>query len=381
MTALHRHKNLKGAWVTGVADGYHTHSDLEARIAALEAPIVVVPPVAPSARYFPLPVTTQTVNVPATIDATGATDVSVAMQTFIDGCPNGTLVSFPAGATYLLAGDGIRIPDGRTNLILEGHGATLRTTGPRILDSAFIFGWAAGGASHITIRNFALRGDNPNPGTSTQFHPGQESSQGVSVYRRASYIELDRLTIADFWGHALYVSTGGHPGEEPDHIWVHDCTVDRMGVMGVAIAAVKSMWVEDNTINDTAIYPIDFEDGQAGEAMQHVYIRRNKLNRWCLAPQYTGHAIVGDGSTGMVWDDVVIDGNVLTGGDVLGPSGGGEFGDISFWGNDTKNGLQIINNDLAALPAAVPAIRVHNAPGVVITGNNYPPGGGRVDVT
>ena len=51
----------------------------------------------PRVRPFPAPVTSRTVPVPSTIDATGVGDASVALNAFLATVPDGSRVAFPAG--------------------------------------------------------------------------------------------------------------------------------------------------------------------------------------------------------------------------------------------------------------------------------------------
>src|SRR5574343_814223 len=98
---------------------------LEARVAALEG--TPPPPPPPASRPFPPPVTARTVAVPASIDATGATNAAAALQTFLASVPDGSGITFPAGGIYRLD-RGISLQN-RHNLVFEGNGATLRLDG------------------------------------------------------------------------------------------------------------------------------------------------------------------------------------------------------------------------------------------------------------
>ena len=123
------------------------------------------------------------------------------------------------------------------------------------------------------------------------------------------------------------------------------------------------------------LYPIDFEDGVAGQPLQHIKVQNNIIDRWSWEPTYTGHAIVGDGSTGLVpYDDVVIDGNTLRGGDQATSTSDPSSGPISFWGDDAKTNFAITNNVMEVPPApwAGWAMRFMNVDGLTITGNTMP---------
>lgn len=322
-----------------------------------------VPTPTPKPRHFALPSTSQTFTIPSSIDSTGATDVSAAVQAWVNSVPNGSILDF-AGGTYRLQGDGILL-DNRSNLILEGNGATLLTFGSGIRDSGFVLGWGAANNSHITIQDFTVRNDNPDGATPSAFHGGQESSEGLIMWRLNSYIEFAGNTVTDTWGHCVYMSTNGS-GTGPDHVWIHDNLCQRQGVMGIAIASVTDAWIEDNVIDDAAIYPVDFEDGQSGEPMVRVYVGRNSINRWGWDSYYTGHAIDANGSTGMTWQDVTIDANTATGGFQTSPQNG-RGAQISFMGGDTKQGLVVTDNHMLAGEGST--VGVANAPGAVISGN------------
>ena len=119
------------------------------------------------------------VNVPASIDASGGSDVSSALQSFINGVPDGSTIVFRAGGTYSL-GRGLRL-NGRRNLVFDGQGATLRTTGPggNVASSTFLI---EGGSRDITIRDLSLVGNNPDAGTADAYHGELESLMVVAIY-------------------------------------------------------------------------------------------------------------------------------------------------------------------------------------------------------
>ncbi len=170
----------------------------------------------------------------------------------MNAAPSGAIWSFPAG-TYRI--DRALYITGKNNVIVEGNGATLRTNGgTNISDSAFVLD--SPGNSHITIRNFTLDGDNPNVGTVNAYSVGQEAAEGVAGYHAQSYIELDRLTITDQWGHGVYF---GATAETADHVWIHDSTVDGTGLYGIVFAEVDTAWVERNQLLDMGGSPLGFD--------------------------------------------------------------------------------------------------------------------------
>lgn len=63
------------------------------------------------------------VSVPDNIDATGATNVTSALNTWISARPNGSRLIFPRGKTYRV--DGTLYLSGRSGFTFDGTGCTI----------------------------------------------------------------------------------------------------------------------------------------------------------------------------------------------------------------------------------------------------------------
>ena len=105
------------------------------------------------------------IPVPATIDATGTTDASSALYTWVRGVPDGSTIVFKSGGTYRM--DQGLIVNGRRNLTFEGNGATLKSNGGTTEASSLL---RVFGATGIVIRNITLVGNSPTPGI---YRPGR----------------------------------------------------------------------------------------------------------------------------------------------------------------------------------------------------------------
>ncbi len=114
--------------------GSNGGSDAQAPTAAPTAAPTPAPTAAPTpaptppsgSRPFPAPVTTRTVSVPTSIDATGSSDVSAALNAFIKSVPDGSIIAFRAGTTYRLDRRGSRCTTAATSC----SRATARRCGP-----------------------------------------------------------------------------------------------------------------------------------------------------------------------------------------------------------------------------------------------------------
>ena len=106
---------------------------------------------------------------PASIDATGATDVSDALGAFVDAVPDGSTIVFRPGGRYRLT-RAIRL-EARHRLSFMGQGSRLDIAGCDIDDSGFVIDR---GSSDVAIRDLTIVGDNVGGGTSDAFTPGCE---------------------------------------------------------------------------------------------------------------------------------------------------------------------------------------------------------------
>lgn len=63
---------------------------------------------------------------PMSIDRTGTTDVTAALNAFIQSFPNGSTITFPAGSRYRV--EHIVIIGNHSNLVIDGAGAVFFAT-------------------------------------------------------------------------------------------------------------------------------------------------------------------------------------------------------------------------------------------------------------
>jgi hypothetical protein len=199
----------------------------------LPATALIVPAsVTPSPSPRPTP--RRTIKVPASIDATGRTDVSQALQAFVDSVPDHSVVRFPTNASYRLDGDGI-VLDGRQDLVFIGHDVQLSGAGCDVLDSLFIIG-ARRPSSAIRIEGLTLIGDNAAAGTPDTFLAGCEYQMGVAVYG-SSDVEISDVTVRSVRGDCLYVGGRGDPFIWSSDVTFRDSVCSGPGRMGVAVVA------------------------------------------------------------------------------------------------------------------------------------------------
>ena len=237
------------------------------------------------------------VNVPAAIDSTGATDVSGALQAFLDGAPDGATVRFPVGARYLLSGT-LELT-ARHDLLLDGRGATLRNSAASGAAKPVI---RLTGSDGLTIRDLTLVGANPQPGV---YSPGREHDHGISIVGSTN-IALAGLSVEQPSGDCVYVAD--QAGSWSDGISVVDSTCRGPGRNGVAVVGGRNIDVERTTFVNVGYHVLDLEPNQGPplEGAANVTFRSNTVR----AP--VAQFVIAANGWGPV-DQVTVQDNILVG--------------------------------------------------------------------
>jgi hypothetical protein len=308
----------------------------------------------------PMP-TPSGVAVPASIDATGATDVAAELNRFVEGVPDGSRIVFPAGSTYLLS-QGIQIAD-RTGLTFEGNGATLQVapgaSGADQLSSLFVLGhrydgfWD-GGNRKITIHGFALVGNNPHPAV---FVAGTEGQNGVEVEDSHDVLLYD-LTIRAVWGDGVKI------GWASDGVTFRDSAVTSAGRNGVTVTSGRNITVERVAFGTSGYCVFDVEPNYESEVATHITFRNNTAETW-------GNAFLAvEGShTGATIDGITVTGNTVTGGSlrtIVDNGGAARMKGITF------------SNNTSAIAVRGPVLRFAHVDRLTIVGNVQPLTSGRL---
>ncbi|OGH48231.1 MAG: hypothetical protein A3A51_04400 [Candidatus Levybacteria bacterium RIFCSPLOWO2_01_FULL_39_10] len=327
----------------------------------------------------PTPTGTNVYTIPSNIDGTGSSDVSTALQNFVNSIPNGTsstpsIIVFPAGKNYQL-NPAITLSD-RNNLTFWGYGATLRTTGPgnTVNSSAFLLYRS----DNIKILGFRIRGNHTDMSTLSD----GEFAMGVAMYDDSDNVEVADNYISDVFGDGIFVFVFEKPA--CDNWNFHHNLIENIGRQGIT-PNEGSGRIEYNIIRGPGMYNIDAEDQHSSypsnggnKNLGPVVISNNWFDGWEQYDNYTPHVVVADyDSTSMeTIHDITIENNLFTGGDLgmLSQYFGNDIGLISFWGSVPKTNV-IIRNNTFNLPSDQRsgwAIRLNNVSGGVISGNVIP---------
>jgi hypothetical protein len=301
---------------------------------------------------------------PASIDASGVTDVTAALNQFLASVPESSVVTLPAGARY--RAEGVVRLAGKTDLTIEGNGALifaetdgsdltppedLRHLWPRARSHVEI-----SGSRNIVIRNLMVRGANPDAGSEKGAYVSAFEGQHGFDVRAVDGLLLDRVTVTDTYGDLLYIA--GLQGEVSRNIRVTNSHLERSGRQGIAITGGENVLVEDSYVGEVARTIIDLEPNTASGRAWNIVLRRNTFGP-CR------HLLLSAGGRGPGVGEVELSNNVLQGMQIkvaVGASDGARRGPFRIIGNvsDTRLGTPVA------------AMRFHRSDGVTVLNNVQP---------
>jgi hypothetical protein len=299
------------------------------------------PPPAPPPPPPPAPPPSSGGNLPSSIDATGARDVSSALIAFIATVPDGGTISFKSTGTYRI--DKAIKFGGRNNLTLKGNGATIVGRGGTT-EASSIFWLGPKGDSGITIENFRLVGNNPSPGV---FHSGQEGAHGVLV-DGGSNITLRGLTVSGVWGDCLKVATWA------SGVTFRDSTCLSSGRSGVSVTAGRNVIIQRVAFVKNGYCVFNIEPNNSSDGASNIQFLSNTAGTW------TNSFFSGDGAAGSKVNGITISGNTVTGGTLL------TVIDLA------RRTNVVFTNNTSRITGRGPILRFARIDGLTVTGNSQP---------
>ena len=248
-------------------------------------------------------------RVPASIDATCASNASPALNAWIASRPNGSTLVFPAGSCYRLGGDAGLNLTGRNGLTLIGTGSTLqlRTTGASNFSAAFFLQQS----DHITIRGFRVDGANTASGTSGAWAGLNEAISGAMVRAGSDFVKFDHVTWDHLFGFGILLTDKGGAGDWPSDVSIRNSRI-RGAECGVCIVAGRRVQIVGNVINDSMGTAIDLEPDQPQQGFQNVLISDNDFTRYGWVGTLTTWWVAANPADAVV-GSVVMDGLTVTG--------------------------------------------------------------------
>ena len=315
--------------------------------------------IAPTPTPIPTPEPTPArIFVPASIDATGASDASAALNSWLRAVPDGSTVVFKVDGVYRMD-KGLTLQS-RHSLTFEGDGATLRSNGVSTCgrDCSLFYLWM--GNTGITIRDFNLVGNSPTPGI---YSGSWEHASGITIVAGGE-VEIANVTVSGVGGDGLTLS--GVAPDWPDGIWFHDSHVVSSGRMGVAVVAGRNVTVERVRFDTVGYGVFDIEPNDTTQGASNVNFLNNAVGSWS---HQLGFFFAADGAASSAVEGVTVSNNTITKGTLR--------ADVTV---ARRRGIAFTNNT-STLPAAGPILRFAHVDGLTVTGNVEPlTAGGLVDI-
>jgi parallel beta-helix repeat protein len=228
--------------------------------------------------------TTSTVHqLPTSIDRTGATDVSSAINAFIASVPDGSTIVFPALSRYRI--EGAVLIGARHNLVIDGAGATFFATtngstakpaGPNAVQQNWPRHrdqWLVYDSSNITVRNLVIHGPNPNGGTADDAYVlAYEAQAGFEFYNTTNSV-LEDCTISYTYGDLVYV--GNHASNDT----ITGCNLSSSGRQGITVAYASTIVIQRNALQNIRRSAVDLEPFTGTWGVTNVWIVYNTF-KW-----------------------------------------------------------------------------------------------------
>jgi hypothetical protein len=255
-----------------------------------------------SGRWSPVMSSAKNVyTVPGGIDRTGATDVTSALQAWIDSVPDGgslstpSVLSFPAGCTYRIDGT-LRIQN-RHNLVFAclsrtpitkftGEGVVYNESGSFTTAERTRCQWFVKSSTSIKFSRLRAEGSN----RLWHYVVGLEGQSAWWLEGPGSGYELDRCEAE--WTYGDFVQLQGAGSAYIDGCWIHDCRSDHIGRIQLVTNNVKRCLFENNTVRRQRRSAWDAEPNSTLAVIEDVYIRNNEFTDG-------GHWEAGGGQPGI----------------------------------------------------------------------------------
>lgn len=243
--------------------------------------------------------------VPTDIDATGATDASAGLASFIASVPDRSTIVFPAGATYRL--DRALKLTRRSDLSFDGNGSTLKVNDgcdPR--DSAFFIELS----SSIAIDDFTIVGQWARGGTPEALSTDCQNQEAIVMYG-ATNVDIANLRVSRVSGDGVYLGPDGATWSSG--VSIHDTSITAVGRNGVAITAASDVRIERNHFDAIALHVLDIEPDSAAGGGTSVLFADNTVGSYGLTRLFASYLLAANGADGSTVHDVTVRDNQLFG--------------------------------------------------------------------
>ena len=219
--------------------------------------------------------------VPATIDGTGAKDVTQALTAFIQHVPNHSLIRFPRNKRYRI--ESILLIGNRSDLVIEGNGSTFFATtngaGETPVGPTGVPGhwprhrsqWIVYDSSNIVVRDIVIVGANQQAGLADNAYVASLEAQSGFEFYRTRNSSLEGCNISYTYGDHVYI------GHDSSGITVSHCTLENSGRHSIAVTWANGVVLDDNVISRIRRTAIDLEPNGHRASVTGILISHNRI--------------------------------------------------------------------------------------------------------
>ncbi|MGY2083161.1 hypothetical protein [Blastococcus sp. SYSU DS0539] len=293
--------------------------------------------------------------VPADIAADCSTDVTAPLNQWLAGVPDRSEVLFAEQACYRV--DGSLVLEGRSDLVIEGNGATFRAGVEVPTRETNRAQWHLNYGRGLVLRDMTLVGMNPAP----RFDPDNEFDHNVFI-RGSSDVTVENVHGRGAYGDFVAIAHGLDRQTIPTGVRIRNSSAETVGRMGISCVACDGVTVENSVFHGIGYHVFDLEVEDDEWPTRGIRYTGNTIGRH-------GHAFFSVGTPFQTFDndvsDIVIADNLVT---QPGASRGGECTpEISFvYSKVPVHDVVITGNSLVS---HTDAIFVKDATGVVVRDN------------
>ncbi len=231
----------------------------------------------------------QALQDPSTIDATGATNVTSKLQSFIDKVPDGSTIVFKAGGRYRL--DEALVLSGRRDLTLDGNGARLNL--PTTFSGYSSIGIRVEVSTGTTIRDLTMVGNNTEAGTSAACC-SREAQHAIAVLSSDDTL-IEDMDIRRTWGDCVYINVAYQRTEWSDGVTFRDSSCTLAGRHGVGIIAGRDLLIQNNVFDQIGYMIVDIEPNDGTGGASDVFVQDNDIGSYGLTDQYRSALLAAGG--------------------------------------------------------------------------------------
>jgi hypothetical protein len=221
-------------------------------------------------------------SVPNTITSDCSKPVDAELNAWLATVPDGSVVNFQPGACY--AQEDRLTLKGRTNLTIDGHGATFKSSAPND-NSKLVPNWFVLRSRGIAIKNMTIVGNFDDPGPPTPQHGSVTSNAGVGIFG-GSDISVSDVTIRNIFGDGVSVANAAyHDPDNPTPEFSRNVRLSRLTVSKaarhcVSPSQVDGFWLEDSSLDDCYLDGVDAEKDVSSDPLSDLHILRNTISNY-----------------------------------------------------------------------------------------------------